>query len=144
MEKFDPSMESRVWQRVTGSAGVRRQDLGQLLLAAREAAGDYRYLAAHMTGDQAKKLHERAQDTVERLQGLQRLSGGEPRKPPALPQNQTSVRRVLEQSYHRSRRLAAEFTARSADPEWGMVFAGLAQREQENAMRIAGLMGAER
>lgn len=143
MEKFDRAAQQRVWQRVSAPASPQREDLRPLILSAQEAAADFRFLMGQLKGPQselARKLWEGAQETAACLRGLQQLRAV-PTKPLAQPCPQANLPRLLEQSYHRARRLAVEFTARSADPESGMVFARLAQREQENCVKIAVLMG---
>lgn len=145
MGKFDPSMERKVWQRVQSTGGQpQREDLRGLILTAQEAAADYRFLMGQLKGpaaEQAKKLWEGAQETVACLRGLQQLRSVPPRKMAPPTPGQQSVRRVLETGYHRCRRMAGEYTARSADGECGLVFMRLAQREQENCVRIAALLG---
>lgn len=145
MGSFDPSMERKVWQRVNAQPGpVPRDDLRGLLLLAQEAAGDYRFLMGQLKGpaaDQAKKLWEGSQETVACLKGLQQMRSTASRKTEPLPAQQQTPRRVLERSYHRARKLAGEYTARSAEAECGIVFMRLAQREQENCVRLAALMG---
>lgn len=145
MDRFDPAAERKVWQRVQSTGGqIQREDLRGLILSAQEAAADYRFLMGQLKGtaaDQAKKLWEGAQETVACLKGLQQLRAVQPRRIVSPPKQQQSVRRVLESSYHRCRRMAGEYTARSADGECGFVFMRLAQREQENCVRIAALLG---
>lgn len=145
MGKFDPSVEQKVWQRVNAQGGQQgRDDLRPLIMSAREAAADYRFLRDQLkgpAGEQAKKLWEGAQETLSCLHGLQLLRGGAVRKQQPLPQSQQPLRRVLEVSYHRCRRMAAEYTARSAETECGMVFVRLAQREQEHCVRLAWILG---
>lgn len=144
---MDSSMEKRVWQRVSAPGGRQKQeDLRRLLTTAREAAGDYRFLAARLTGpagEQAKKLHESGEENAACLRGILLLLGAVPGDQKPLPIGRPSVRRVLEGCYHRARMLAGEYTARSAEAEFGMVFLGLAQREQENCMRLASLLGKQ-
>lgn len=144
MEKFDPKKERRVWQRVNQGMQPQREDLRGLLQLAREAAGDYRFLAAHMTGpagEQAKLLYEGALDTAACLRGMQLLRGITPGKPGALPMNQQSVRQVLERSCRRARKMAVEYMSRSADAECGMVFMALAHREEDACVKLTGLLG---
>lgn len=144
MEKIDPQMERRVWQRVGQGPGTQREDLRPLLALAWEAAGDYRFLLTRLTGpagEQAKMLYEAAQDSCACLRGLQLLRGASPAKQPPLPQVQQTARHVLERSYRRARSLAGAYMARAGDGECGMVFVALAKREEENCVRLAGMMG---
>ncbi|MDO5400101.1 MAG: hypothetical protein Q4F17_03850 [Eubacteriales bacterium] len=144
MEKMDASLERRVWQRVSRGPQPQREDLRPLVQAAREAAGDYRFLAAHLTGaagDQAKRLYELAQDTAACLRGVQLLRGAAPGKQGPVPGGQSGLRPVLERSCRRARTMAGEYMARSADPECGPVFMALAQREQDAFGRLVSLLG---
>lgn len=144
MEKPTPMTERQVWQRVA-AAPPPAASLRPLLAPVQEAAQDYRFLAAHLKGsaaEAARRLYDQTQDSLSCLRGLEQLRGSLPKRlPPPITQPK-DLRRCLERSYHRARRLAAEYTARSADAETGFVFLALAQREQQACVTLASLLGS--
>nr|MBQ8244146.1 hypothetical protein [Oscillospiraceae bacterium] len=144
MEKIERSMEEQVWRRVIGTPEPMREDIRPLLLAAWEAASLYRHLAGLMTGrtrERAKLLERRGMDSVAALKGILRLSGGQPGNLLPVPIPKEPARRLLEKRYFRSLHLMAEYTARALDPEFGVVFQQLADRERQNSTALAELLG---
>lgn len=146
MGNMDRGKERQVWQRVMAGheRGEGREDLRMLTLSAQEAAGAYRYVAAQLTGpsrDLARRLQEEEQATVAALWGLHRLSGGGGDRPKPMPAPQGGADKVLARYYHRARKTAAEYMARSVEPETGAVFRSLAQREESHCLLIAQLLG---
>lgn len=145
LEHIDPNTEAQVWQRVMGGpeGGITDSDLRPLLLAAGESAGIFRYLSGRLTGEnrqRAKILHDRAVDTLACLRGIQTMTGGGG-KVAAQPVPKEPLRRTLEKSYRRCIRAMTEYTARSLDPEFGVVFQKLAERERENCALILRILG---
>lgn len=148
MDGLDESTQRMVWQRVFARAGEQpRDDLQKLILQAMESAAAYRLLAGTLAGGQsrelAKRLYGGAQETVDCLNGVRLLAGERVGKPKALPMPREPAEKVLEKCYHRSRRAMAEYTARSAEPEFGAVFRSLAQREEAHCVLIAQLLGKQ-
>lgn len=146
MENFDANVEQQVWQRVFAQPEQKREDLRPLVLAAMEAAAAYRELAGMLAGsrqEQAKRLYQEQQSTVTCLRGMQRLSGSGGEPPKALPRPREPAQKLLEKNYHRAKRAMTEYTARSLDSEFGVVFQHLAQREGEHCVMIARLLGQE-
>lgn len=144
MEKFDPNRELQVWQRVSGGCEPVGQDLRPLLLMAWESAAVYRHLLPMLTGKQRvrmKDLHERALQSVDMLKGIQRMSGSPEGKLSDLPIPREPARRLLEKSFYRSRNLVLEYTARSLETEYAMVYQTLAERERQTAAAISALIG---
>lgn len=138
--------EQQVWQRVMCGRGPEGGgDIRPLLLAAAEGAAVYRHLAGLLTGKQRQrmqKLADTARKTVEALKGIQILSGYPVGKLRTLPVPGDTPRRLLEKCYHRAVRQMAEYTARSMDPEQGIVWQRLADREREAAVILAELIGS--
>ncbi len=144
MEGFDSGKEQQVWQRVIAPAMPERGDLRTLILSAQESAAAYKALTGLLTGsarERARRLWEQEQESVACLRGLQRLAGGPAAKARALPGPQGPAAKLLERGYHRARRAMTEYTARSTDPEFGVVFQELAHRAQENCIILAALLG---
>lgn len=146
MENMDPNVEQQVWQRVFAQPQNQgRDDLRGLMLSAMEAAAAWRYLAGMMTGkarERVKQLYEGEQANIACLKGMHILSGGTGELPRAVSGPKESTRKVLEKSYHRTRRAMAEYMARSVDGEFGEVFREMARREGEHCALIAELLGS--
>lgn len=144
MEKFDPNRELQIWQRVAGGPQPENGNIRPLLLAAVENAAVLRHLTGLLTGkarERMKPLQEGAQRSVEALKGVQKLLGhpaGDLR-PPLIPKE--PPRRLLEKSFHRTLRLMTEYSARVLDPEYGVVYQALADRERKAAAVLAEVIG---
>ena len=137
-------MESRVWQRVLAGPGESGEDLRPLMHAASENAMDYLHLLRRASGKQKEalqRLYDRARVNLNCLRGLQTLRFGSGGKLTPLPASGESLEKTLTKCYHRTRRAMTEYTARSAEPEFGAVFAVMANRERDNAALIAELLG---
>lgn len=146
MENIDQSTEQQVWQRVFAKPQTQfgREDLRMLMLSAMETASAYRLLAGTLTGkakERVKRLWEGEQANIACLRGMQLLSGGTEEAPKMLNAPNEPVKKILEKSYHRTRRAMMEYTARLADPEFGAVFQTMANRAQAHCASIAELMG---
>lgn len=145
LEKFDPNRELQVWQRVTDGFRPGDSDMRPLLLMAWESASVYRHLLGVLSGKQRermKKLQEQAMRSVESLKGIRAISGLPGGALQPLPIPKEPARRLLEKSFHRCRRLMTEYTARMPDPEYGIVYQGLADREREAGLVLAELIGS--
>lgn len=145
MERIDPNMEAEVWQRVMGQREQPvREDIRPLLLSAMEAVSAYRHLSGMLTGkgkERMKGLHQGAMASVSCLKGIQAMSGGGSGKLTAMPIPKEPVRKTLEKSYHRTRHLMAEYTGRSLDPEFGVLYQRMADREREHGVVLAEILG---
>lgn len=149
MENWDRNAEQQVWKRVFAHPQMSSgdEDLHLLVLSARELAAGYRRLTGILTGrdkERVKRLWEGEEANIACLRGIHRLSGGaeETVKPLSAPNE--PVRRVLEKSYYRTRRAMTEYTARLADPEFGIIFQKMAGREQEHCAILAALLGNQK
>jgi len=140
----EQNMENRVWNRVLAGPGESGEDLRHLMHAASENAMDYYHLLRRASGrnkEALQRLYDRARVNLNCLQGLQTLRFGTAAKLHPLPQTGEPMGKLLEKCYHRTRRAIMEYTARSAEPEFGAVFAVMADRERDNAALIAELLG---
>lgn len=143
---MDENVEQQVWQRVRGQRPQEQtgMDLRNLTLRAMEAAAEYRYLSGVLSGpsrDQARRLWERQQEIVSCLLGIARLSGSPGEKEKILEIPKEPPEKVLVRAYHRARKMVTEYTARGLDPQAGLVYRSLADREQEQCTAIARLLG---
>lgn len=132
-------MEARVWQRVGGREPM---ELPQLARLCREAAADYRNLAALCAGQARQtllELHREAAAAAQAVSGMAMLRGLE------LPHDQTcwpekQLRRGLALAYRRSRELWQAFQSWSASSEFGFSFRALARREEAASTRLLALL----
>lgn len=143
MKKTDK--ERQVWQRVLSPAQSQAEaDWQQLLNQAAQSVGAYRHLMTVLPQEHrptAGRLYQEGLETLACLKGLCRLQGQHPGKIQPIPVSRGTVDQVLTQAYHRSRRAAAEYTARWGEPEWGSVYRELSRREENHCMLLAQLMG---
>ena len=145
MEKFDPNRELQVWQRVTEGFRTGDSDIRSLLLAAWESASVYRHISGLLSGKQRermKKLQLQAMRSAEALKGICAMSGQSAGTLRPQPVSKEPVRRLLEKSFHHCGRLMTEYTARALDPEYGVVYQQLADREREAGMLLTELIGS--
>lgn len=145
MEQFDPAVEQQVWQRVMGKPGpMLGEDLRPLMQMVQELAAVYRRLAGQSTGrsrELLRRLQEGEMANLACLKGIQTLRGGPMPKGNPLPGDREGAGKALEKCYHRSRRLTGEYTARSAEPEFGGVFYEMAERERRLCALAAEAIG---
>ena len=137
-------MEQRVWQRVLAQPEqVKGEDLYPVILSAREQAGAYRYLMEKVTGGNREllhKLHANQERTVDCLKGI-RLLQGNPVKEKPMQTMKELTEKMMKKCYYRACRAVEEYTSRSVCSEYGEVFRKLADRERENCVMIAEVMG---
>lgn len=77
------------------------------------------------------------------LKGIYTLQGaGRPDIPSPPPPDKAPVSMLLRRCYGREMRCLAQYEARSSDPEYGQVFARMAQQEREHCRLILELLGS--
>jgi len=136
-------MEQRVWQRVMGEKEPENTDLRQLAITSQEAVAEYRQLLRSKVEshrDLGKKLLSGEQENLACLKGLHQLQTGNSMKLPILQPKSVDVK-TLVRRYHSARRCMAEYTARSAEAEWGCVFLAMARRQEMQCALLAQLLG---
>ena len=145
MDIFDPAKAGEVWQRVQGGSGSRPEE-GLLELIMKEAEDGEIYLQlSRMLGGKAgamlQKMHREEQAHLACLKGIYTLITGK-RATVALPKWQPDTpERLLRRCYGREMRCIARYQQRSSDPEYGQVFAKLAEQEREHCKMILELLG---
>ena len=138
MDHMDKNRQRAVWQRVM--EGPKSRDDGfDLFGPAVTLLNAYRQLSNTLPG--AKRLYEEQTDTVCCLKGLMRLAGRAIPAPRVPPTGAHSQENLLIFCYRQSRQAAAEYLARSADPETGVVMRHLSDREIQHCVLIAALLG---
>ena len=146
MENYDAAKATRVWQRVQASQQTApdAQGLTALIAEELEDAATYAQLAKRLGGKEGQTLRQLAQTEHSHaacLKGIYTLMTGEPINPKIPPLRQEPAERTLRRCYGREMRCLAQYESRSADPEYGPVFARLASREREHCMTVLELLG---
>lgn len=138
-------MEQQVWERVLGQQSEQpRMDIRPLMLDALERAAVYQRLMQERTGkhkEMLRKLYEGELANVACLRGMAVISGTGAGKPTAMPAPKEPAAKALGKCYHRSCRALTEYTARSAEPEFGVVFLRMAKRQEELCAMAVELLG---
>ena len=141
------NQEREVWQRVFGqpAAPRSREDLPALAAEVRELAALYRQLMKGTSGKLREKLgqlYEGELANLACLKGMAVLSGTPMGRQPPLPDRKEPMGKALKKACHRTRRALVEYTARSADPEFGAVFRQMAARAEKQWALAAELLGS--
>jgi len=77
------------------------------------------------------------------LKGMYTLQGaGRPEIPSPPPVDKAPIGLLLRRCYGREMRCLAQYEARASDPEYGQVFARMAQQEREHCRLILELLGS--
>ena len=145
--ELDREKQRRVWDRVRGDGEqmpqLRRMGLGELMWILRENAGAYRTLAKRFPGREGEilqRLHQECRQNIICLRGLCALTGEDRKGLPGEPPKE-SLRRSLEKCYFREKHLCEEFSARAADPEYGIVMARLARQTGDRCVAVLEILG---
>lgn len=143
MESVDPQKANRVWQRVQG--GFNAEDL--IPLAAMEA-GDavvLNQLSQRFSGKDAvllRQLSAQANSCSACLRGMYQL-----RTDHYLPQTSAAdpagenTQAVLRRCYGKALQRIASYEAQTGEPQFGFVFAQLAQQKKEVCQALLTLLG---
>ncbi len=144
MEKPDRNLEEQVWRRIGGQPQPDRSDLRPLLLMTWEQASMLRHLTGLLQGGQRTKTKAVAEAVARSLaaqRGIMAMTGQSAGQLRPVPIPKEPARRLLEKAFHRAGKLMTEYTARSLDPEFGVVWQTLADRERSNVTVLAELAG---
>ena len=139
-------MEQQVWQRVLGQQDTVRGSLRPMELEALEAAAVYRRLAGLFSGKERellRRLYGVQMEMIACLRGIARLSGSPSGKPAQVPAPDEPAAKALEKRYHGARRAVTEYTARTVDGEFGIVFQHLADLSRDECITLARLLGEQ-
>ena len=136
-------MEQRVWQRVMQQPQAEASPLKAIAVEVQAAVAEYRQLLKSRVESHrelGKRLLTAEQENLACLRGLHYLQTGESMKLPMVNAMPVDLHRFVRR-YHNTRKLLTEFTARSAEPEWGCVFCEMASRQQMQCDRLCQLVG---
>lgn len=139
-------VEQQVWQRVLGQPEPPRGSLRPMELEAMEAAAVYRKLAGQSSGkrrEQLRHLHDMQMELLACLRGIGRLSGCASGKTAQIAAPEEPAAKALEARYHCARRAVTEYTARTVDGDFGVVFQHLADLSWEECVLLTRLLGEQ-
>lgn len=147
METIDKAKAARVWQRVQGEAVANPTHGLQGMIAEEWAdAAIYLSLSRRVQGNAAsilRKIGQEEQSHMACLKGIYALQGaGRPDIPAPPTVDKAPVSVILRRCYGREMRCLAQYESRSNDPEYGQVYARMAQQEREHCRLVLELLGS--
>ena len=147
METYDKAKAARVWQRVQGEAAKDpTQGLPGLIAEEWADAAIYLALSRRVQGNAGavlRKMGQEEQSHMACLKGIYTLQGaGRPDIPAPPPLDNAPVAMILRRCYGREMRCLSQYEARASDPEYGQIFARMAQQEREHCRQILELLGS--
>lgn len=152
MNTYDPQKAARVWQRVQSQQPEpqiqpRERNIPALIMGEMTAATTYLHLARQMSAQQASVLQRLAREEQAHaacLKGIYNLITGQPAviQTPQVPKESAEL--TLRRCYGMEMRSLAEYESHRDDPEYGHVFAKLAEQEREHCRAVLELIGGLR
>ena len=148
METIDRQTAARVWERVTASAHPAQwsiEDLHELISQEWASAATYLQLSRRVQGSHSatlRRMFQQEQAHAACLKGICNLiTGTTPTvHSPKLPQE--PVETILRRCYGQQMRCLARYEARSSDPEYGQIFARLAEQERQQCHQLLEILGS--
>ena len=147
MNSYDPQKAARVWQRVQSARQepVRPdENLKELIMNEWIAAATYARLSRQLPQAQGQVLQRLSREEHGHgacLRGIYALKTGE-KCPVHTPEPGTEpVEATLRRCYGLEMRSLKEYEAKTGDPEYGHVYARLADQEREHCMALLGVIG---
>ena len=146
MNTYDPQKASRVWQRVQNQQPENRPEhyLQALIMEERHTAAIYFQLTRQLPGKEApvlQRLHREEQTHAACLRGIYTLITGDVPIVPTPQVVQEPPELTLRKCYAREMHSLKEYESRISDPEYGPVFARLAEQEREHCRTVLELIG---
>jgi len=153
MHTYDEQKAARVWQRVRGSEASGTEDrsedrsavLPELIMNEWNAAAVYLHLARQMQPKQAQILQQLSREELAHaacLKGIYTLMTGQKAVTRSPQPEKEPPELTLRKCYGREMRSLKQYEAWSDDPEYGHVFAKLAQQEREHCRTVLELLGS--
>ena len=150
MNTIDQQKATRVWQRVQQTQtedrkNDRMDNLQELIMNEWTAAATYQQLSRRLPPKEAAVLQRLSREEHGHgacLRGMYNLITGEkcPVHMPQLPAE--PAERILRRCYGLEMRSLKEYEAKSSDPEYGHVFARIAEQEREHCVALLGIIGS--
>ena len=148
MNRIDPQKEARVWERVKGAqmeSSSPEAGIQNLLANEWASASAYLQIARQMSSREAailQRLARAEQTDAACLKGIFALITGERPAVQAVPPPRETPALALRRCYGAEMRSLKEYESRSQDPEYGPVFARLAEQEREHCRTVLELLGS--
>lgn len=149
MNTIDQHKAARVWQRVQESKPApkpdRLENLQELIMNEWIAAATYQQLSRQLPQKEAAVLQRLAREEHGHgacLRGMYALVNGEKCAVHSQQISKEPVDRTLRRCYGLEMRSLKEYEAKCDDPEYGHIFARLAEQEREHCMALLGIIGA--
>ena len=147
MSAYDPKKAAEVWKRVQSpfEAAPGPADLLAMITEERLDAVTYLHLSRFFRGSSGallRRMSQQEQAHATCLTGIYTLLTGERPKIRTLAVPKQAPQVLLRQCYGREMRALARYQERASDPEYGQVFARLANREQEHCQTLLLLLGS--
>lgn len=146
MDTIDREKAARVWQRVTAGTNETRslQELTDLIAQKWADATTYLHLSRRFQGKESgilRRLSEQSQAHTACLKGIYTLITGSHPVVRTIPPSQDPPEMILRRCYGREMRCLAQYEAHTSDPDYGQVYARLADQEKEHCRTILELIG---
>ena len=148
MPVYDPQKAARVWQRVQSTqpeVSRPEENLKELIYNEWTAAATYGRLARQLPQKEGAILQRLSREEHGHgacLRGIYLLKTGE-KCPVHTPEPGTEpVEATLRRCYGLEMRSLKEYEAKTGDPEYGHVYARLADQEREHCMALLGVLGS--
>ena len=148
MNTYDPQKAAQVWQRVQAARPEQVQpeeNLKELIMNEWTAAATYAQLARQLPQNEGATLQRLSREEHGHgacLRGIYALKTGE-KCPVHMPNpGKENPEVTLRRCYGLEMRSLKEYEAKSSDPEYGHVYARLADQEREHCMALLGVIGS--
>ncbi len=142
MVKIDPKIQSQVWQRVQGEK-AQAVTLERLLLLEAETAAQLQILQRHFPGNRAalQKMLAQTQSHIACLQGQHLLRKGSRCQRPTVKPGHNDPTALTRRCYVNCLNLANFYDNNRDDPEYGTVYADLAQEKRRHCTQLLTILG---
>lgn len=134
----------KIWQRVRSDGTAVTDGLPGIAAGALARAALYNILARQLQGPGRGiflSLQEEEQNSVRCLQGIYRLVTGTKMQLANVTLSGEKLEPALRKCYGQSLKALSVFEQRSSNPEYGPIFAHLAEEKRKNCCKIAELLG---
>ena len=146
MQAIDPAKAARVWQRVRPDTPIENweQALQEMIAQEWTDAAIYLQLSRRFQGKESavlRRMFEEEQAHTACLKGIYTLITGIRPNIRARQPDKDDTEQLLRRCYGREMHCLAQYEQRVSDPEYGQVFARLAQQEREHCRLVLELLG---
>lgn len=146
MNTIDPTKAAQVWQRVRAGdpQSPLGEDLGALITGEWESATTYLQLSRRLSGHPGallRKLSEGEQSHVACLKGIYTLLTGKRPGFTGVKPGTDDIQRTLRRCYGQQMQRLACYESHTDDPQYGHIFARVAQQEREHCHKLLEILG---